>query len=138
MKLIKAWLCLLLFAASAHAATSVHDDAGRTVTVAEAPQKIVVLAPHAMELLYAAGGESRIVGRCSFCDYPKTVQQVDVVGDNRQMDLERVLRLQPDLVIAWRYGIPQWQLERLRRRGHCRFSKLIRFACLIFRAVLSD
>ena len=117
MRLRKIWFCLLLFAASAHAATSVQDDAGQTVVVSSPPQRIVVLAPHAMELLHAAGGENRIVGRCGFCDYPKTAQQVEVVGDNRQMDLERVLRLQPDLVIAWRYGIPQWQLERLRRRG---------------------
>ncbi len=118
MILRKLWFCLLLlFAVSAQAAVSVLDDAGQVVSVSAPPQKIVVLAPHAMELLHAAGGEQRIVGRCSFCDYPKPAQHTDIVGDNRHMDIERVLRLKPDMVIAWRYGIPQWQLARLQQSG---------------------
>lgn len=110
-------LLLLMSAVPTMAGVIVQDDAGQTVVLSKPARRIVTLAPHAMELVHAAGGGERIVGKGSFSDYPVTTRSIEVVGDNRQMDLERVLRLKPDLLIAWRYGVPQRQVEQLRQQG---------------------
>ena len=60
----------LLATVHAHAAVSVVDDAGETVTLAQPARRIVSLAPHVTELIYAAGGGERIVGTVSYSDYP--------------------------------------------------------------------
>jgi iron complex transport system substrate-binding protein len=105
------------WALPAHAAASaltVTDDTGASVTLAEPAQRIVSLAPHVTELLYAAGGGARIVGAVTYSDYPPQAQQIPRVGDNKALDLERIVALKPDLIVVWRHGNAQQQIERLR------------------------
>ncbi|MFX5476342.1 hypothetical protein ABTD55_20715, partial [Acinetobacter baumannii] len=54
----------------ARAAVSVVDDAGQTITLAQPARRIVSLAPHVTEMLFAAGGGERIVGTVNYSDYP--------------------------------------------------------------------
>ncbi|MEA5098301.1 MAG: cobalamin-binding protein [Burkholderiaceae bacterium] len=118
MNLSKRIMLLLPFVAThALAAISVSDDAGYVVTLQRPAQRIVTLAPHTMELVHAAGGSNRIVGKCSHSFYPPLARRIPEVSDNRQADVERVLALKPDLVVAWRYGVPQRQIEQLRQSG---------------------
>jgi len=98
------------------AAVSVVDDAGTTVTLARPAHRIVSLAPHATELLYAAGAGSRVVGVAAFSDYPPEARALPQIGDVRALDLERIVQLAPDLVVAWPYTAAG-QIDVLRQRG---------------------
>jgi iron complex transport system substrate-binding protein len=110
-------LLAALLTSTAHAAVSVIDDAGNTVTLAQPARRIVSLAPHVTELLYAAGGGDRIVGTVSYSDYPPQARDLPRVGDNKALDLERVAALKPDLIVVWRHGNAQKQTDRLRALG---------------------
>ncbi|MGH1507422.1 cobalamin-binding protein [Ralstonia solanacearum] len=108
---------LLAVAMPVQAALSVTDDSGATVTVPHPAQRVVSLAPHATELLFAAGGGARIVGTVTYSDYPSAARDIPRVGDNRAVDLERIAALKPDLVVVWRHGNAQTQTDRLRALG---------------------
>lgn len=110
-------LLLLCTCLPAYAALSVVDDSGQTVTLAQPARRIVSLAPHVTELLYAAGGGDRIVGTVSYSDYPPEARDLPRVGDNKALDLERIAALKPDLIVVWRHGNAQKQTDRLRALG---------------------
>lgn len=108
---------LWLSAAQAIAAITVQDDAGQTVTLPKPAQRVVTLAPHVTELVFAAGGGARIVGTVSYSDFPAAAKSIPLVGDNRQIDMERVLALKPDLIVVWLHGNAERQTEQLRALG---------------------
>ncbi|WP_454765595.1 cobalamin-binding protein [Cupriavidus campinensis] len=110
-------LMATLLPGAAHAAISVIDDAGETVTLAQPARRIVSLAPHVTELIYAAGGGDRIVGTVSYSDYPPQARDLPRIGDNKALDLERIAALKPDLIVVWRHGNAQKQTDRLRALG---------------------
>ena len=92
------------------------DDAGTTVTLAAPALRIVSLAPHATELLYAAGAGERVVGVLATSDWPPEVAGKPRVGDSRALDLERIVALAPDLVVTWPFAAPA-QVGPLVARG---------------------
>jgi iron complex transport system substrate-binding protein len=110
-------LAALLVAAQSHAAVTVRDDDGNSVTLQKPAQRIIALAPHVTELLFAAGGGERIVGAVSYSDYPEAARKIPNIGDNRQIDMERVLSLKPDLIVVWMHGSSERQIETLRQLG---------------------
>ena len=113
-----AGLVLLPMAATqARATVCVDDDAGREVCLDAPAQRIVALSPGVTELLYAAGAGERVVGAVSFSDYPPEAQALPRVGSYDRLDLEALLALEPDLVVAWQGGNPQEQLARLAKLG---------------------
>ncbi|UCE88212.1 MAG: cobalamin-binding protein, partial [Pseudomonadota bacterium] len=89
------------------------DDAGREVRLAQPARRIVSLAPHLTELLFAAGAGGQVVGIDAWSDYPPAARGLTVVGDAQRLDLEAVSALRPDLVVAWRSGGNRAQVERL-------------------------
>jgi iron complex transport system substrate-binding protein len=91
-------LAAWLFATHVHAALSVTDDSGATVTLDAPAQRVVSLAPHVTELLFAAGGGARVVGAVSYSDYPPQAKAIPRVGDNKALDLERIVAMKPDLI----------------------------------------
>ncbi len=105
-----------IFAAQAFATVTATDDAGNVVTLARPAQRIVSLAPHATELLFAAGAGARVVGVVAHSDWPREARALPGVGDANALDLERIVALMPDLVVAWPYTMPA-QLAALRARG---------------------
>lgn len=106
-----------LTALPAQAAVTATDDAGQAVTLAQPARRIVSLAPHVTELIYAAGGGDRIVGTVTYSDYPHEARDIPRVGDNKSLDLERIAALKPDLIVVWRHGNAQKQTDRLRALG---------------------
>jgi iron complex transport system substrate-binding protein len=110
-------LMLLALAAPSAAAVSVQDDSGTTVTLERPAQRIVSLAPHLTELLFAAGAGDRVVGVSAFADYPEAAKALPQVGDSAMLDLERVVALRPDLLVVWRDGNSPQQLARVARLG---------------------
>lgn len=94
---------------------TVTDDAGHRVTLTAPAQRIVSLAPHATELLYAAGAGSALVGVSQFSDYPPAARQVSSIGAASALDLEKIITLKPDLVVAWKSGSSAAQIATLRQ-----------------------
>ncbi|MFJ3057682.1 cobalamin-binding protein [Herbaspirillum sp. NPDC087042] len=111
------WLAALALAGPAQATVTVQDDLGNTVTLAQPARRIVSLAPHVTELLYAAGAGDRLVGVSNVSDYPREAAQLPSVGSFAALDLERILALKPDLIVAWHSGNKPAQLARLRQFG---------------------
>lgn len=108
---------LILLPAFSHAAIEVQDDAGHTLVLPQPARRIISMAPHVTELLFAAGGGDRIVGVMNFSDYPAAAKQLPLIGSNAQVDIERVLAARPDLVIVWQGGTAARQVDQLRRLG---------------------
>lgn len=110
-------LIALLAAAPALADVAVRDDAGRTVRLTQPARRIVSLAPHITENLFAIGAGSRIVGTVEFSNYPEEAKRIRQIGSYEKIDLEAVAALRPDLVIAWESGNIASQVARLRAIG---------------------
>jgi len=106
-------LVIFFIANRSYADVSVVDDAGRVVTLAAPAQRIISLAPHVTELLYAAGAGKYIVGAVSYSDYPAAAKELPRVGSYNAFDLEAIVALQPDLIVAWQSANPAAALEKL-------------------------
>lgn len=114
---LRLFLLACSITAHASAAISVRDDAGDTIVLQRPAQRVASLAPHVTELLFAAGGGERIVGTVSYSDYPAAARTIPRIGDNRQVDIERLMALKPDLLVVWRHNASSRQLEQLRQLG---------------------
>ena len=107
---------LLLTAAPGSALTLV-DMLGREVTLPALPRRIVSLVPSATELIFALGGEDRLVGRTDYCDYPPAVKSKPSVGGMIAPSLETLVALQPDLVLATTSGNRLDTFTKLKQLG---------------------
>jgi iron complex transport system substrate-binding protein len=87
------------------------------VTAAAERPRIVSLAPNLTEITYAAGAGPALVGTVEYSDYPEAARSLPRVGDGWRIDLEQVLALRPDIVLAWSSGTPAATIERLRATG---------------------
>ncbi len=101
----------------ARAEVRVIDDDGRAVVLQAPARRILSLAPHVTELLFAAGAGDRIVGTVEYSDFPEAARHIPRVGNNAQLDLERIVLLNPDLVVIWLSGNAQRQLDKLIQLG---------------------
>jgi iron complex transport system substrate-binding protein len=101
---------------SASAAVVAVDASGGQVTLAAPARRVISLAPHATELLFAAGAGDDVVGVLSPADWPPEAANRPRVGDSGAINLEGILALRPDLVVTWPYLAPA-QVERLRAMG---------------------
>jgi iron complex transport system substrate-binding protein len=95
----------------------VTDDTGQQLTLQAPARRIVSLAPHITETLFAAGAGAAVVGTSEYSDYPEAARAIPRVGGGGGLDLEAILALQPDLVIAWESGNPARQARRLQQLG---------------------
>lgn len=108
---------LLLSMGLARADISVTDDTGREVRLKNPASRIITLAPHAAETLFAAGGGARMVGTVDYSDYPEAARKLPRVGGYSRLDLEAIAALKPDLVIAWQSGNAAAQVDKVRALG---------------------
>jgi len=79
---------------------TVTDDAGRTVTIAQTPNRIVSLAPSITEDLFALGLGDKVVGVDSYSDYPPAALNITQVGGFSTPSVEKIVSLKPDIVFA--------------------------------------
>jgi iron complex transport system substrate-binding protein len=93
------------------------DDAGHQVILDHPARRIVTLAPHLAELVFAAGAGDRLVGVSRYTDAPAEAASRPVVGDAFALDFEAISKLQPDLVLAWGSGTSERAKARLRQLG---------------------
>ena len=94
-------LVLLLVALNSKSEVVARDDYGHQVRLPAAASRIVSLSPHLTELLYAAGAGARVVGAVEYSDFPAEARALPRVGSDAHINLESVLALRPDLVVAW-------------------------------------
>jgi iron complex transport system substrate-binding protein len=92
------------------------DARGTSIELVEPAKRIVSLAPHATEMLFAAGAGDRLVGVLAPADWPPEAARIARVGTAAGVDLERIVALRPDLAVVWPYLAPA-QIERLRAMG---------------------
>ncbi len=109
---------LSLVAVAAQAEVSVRDDIGNTVRLAQPAKRIVSLAPHMTETLFAAGAGERIVGTVDYSDYPEAAKKIQRVGGYSRLDLEAIAALKPDLIVGWQSGNAAAHLDKLKGLGY--------------------
>lgn len=108
-------LLLGVAAAAAPAAPlTLTDDSGATLRLAGPAKRIVALAPHVVENLYAIGAGDRLVAAVDYSDYPPEAKKLPRVGGYSRLDVEAIVAQRPDLVIGWQSGNSAAQLERLK------------------------
>lgn len=120
LRRLSGFVCALAWSAAAAtsaASLTVKDDLGNVVRLEHPARRIVSLSPHTTELLFAAGAGAYLVGVSNYSDYPEAARHIASVGRIGAVDVEKVLTLQPDLVVAWHSGNAASQLQTLRSFG---------------------
>ena len=113
-------LFLLLFAGLPRPgpADIVLSQAGGGELMLAAPaQRIVTLAPHLAEGVFAAGAGGRLLATVEYSEYPPAAALLPRIGDAFRLDIERIVSLQPDLVLAWDSGNPRPAVAQLAELG---------------------
>ena len=98
----------------------VTDQLGRLVQLGEVPQRIVSLAPSNTEILFALGLGDKVVGVTGYCDYPPEAQEKPSVGGFSTPNVEEVVALSPDLILAT--SIHEKSIPQLEDRGMTVFA----------------
>ena len=113
---------VIAFAVLGAVATGAHalqagDDRGVTISLGLPAERIVTLAPHLAEIAFAAGAGAKLAGVSSFSRHPAEAERLPVVASHGRVDIERLIALRPDLVLAWQSGNSPLQVDRLERLG---------------------
>lgn len=116
------WLIfVIVWAPFAHAdpaaEIAVRDDYGALLRLDAPAVRVVSLAPHLTELLFAAGAGSQVVGASAYSDYPQAAKVLPRVASAAGVDLEAVLALRPDLIVAWPQAATRRAIDRLEALG---------------------
>ncbi len=96
---------------------TVIDEIGRTVEVPTNPARLIGLSPSLTEILFGLGLGPRVVGATKWADSPPAALKLPRVGAYISPNLEQIVALAPDLVLANRQGNPPWVVEKLERAG---------------------
>jgi len=89
-----------------------------TSEVAREELRVVTLAPHLAELVYAAGAGASLVGVSAYSNYPAEVLGLPQIGDAFLIDQEQLLLLRPDILLVWKSGTAAHTVDALRERGY--------------------
>jgi iron complex transport system substrate-binding protein len=119
MSRLKVTLLLVLSFTSLglRAEVMVNDDLGNPVYLDQPASRIVSLAPHLTEIVFAAGAGDRLIGVVSYSDYPPEALNIPVIGSYNSINYEALVALQPDLVLVWNSGNGPELAERLEALG---------------------
>ncbi|MFM9113896.1 MAG: ABC transporter substrate-binding protein, partial [Polynucleobacter victoriensis] len=79
------------------------------------PQRIITVAPHLSEVVESAGGANRLISVSAYSNFPESVKKLPITSDARSIDLEKMKQLRPDLIIYWRGGTPESQIESIKK-----------------------
>jgi iron complex transport system substrate-binding protein len=105
----------LLLATTPSLAGTMADMLGRPVTVSGGPMRVVSLAPSLTEVVFALGRGDWLVGVTDFCDYPPEARSKPKIGGPMTPNLERIVQLRPELVLATADGNPRDAVAQLAR-----------------------
>ena len=116
LELYLTFLALSLYS-EAYCAIEVVDEDGNLIRLEKPAERIISLAPSVTELLFAIGAGSQVVGVIEYSDFPPEAKTLQVVGRFDLLDIEKILELEPDLIIGWKSGNPRTSIEQLKRLG---------------------
>ncbi len=85
--------------------------------LSEPKQRVISLSPANTELAYAAGLGDNLIAVSAYSDYPEQAKKLEQVSDWQGVNVERIIALKPDLILAWRGGNPQRPLDQLASFG---------------------
>lgn len=108
---------LLFFLAFSALGLEVVDDAGRVVHLPAPAHRVVSLTPANTEIVFALGAGEKLVGVTTYCDYPEEAKDKEKVGSVTEVDLEALVRLAPDLVLAGSLT-PRETVDRIAALGY--------------------
>ena len=117
---------LLLCAAPLGADVELQQPDGSSLILPAPAGRIITLSPHLTELAFAAGAGGQIVATVEYSNFPENAAGIPRVGDAFRLDLERIISLRPELVIAWQSGNPRQAIERMADFGIPAWSVEIR------------
>lgn len=92
----------------------IDDDLGRTLSFGTAPRRIISLVPSDTYSVVALGAGDRLVGRTTYCEHGLAAA---TVGGTKDVDVDAVLALEPDFVIANQEENARKPLEALAAQG---------------------
>ena len=107
----------LFFVLRVFAEVAVIDDVGQEVALTSPAMRVVSLAPNLTEILFFIGAGEQVVGVVEYSDFPPAARDLPVIGSHNRFDVEQILSLKPDLIVGWRSGNSQEDLDGLKRLG---------------------
>ena len=110
-------IVLLLSYTELVSALEVQDDVGNRVVLKKPATRIISLAPHVTEMLFAVGAGNKIIGAVDYSDYPEAAKALPRVGGYSRLDVERIVSLKPELIVAWQDGNGKAVIKRLKQLG---------------------
>jgi len=113
-KLLKIIFLSGIFISATVAEIKVVDDNGSDVVLNAPARRIISLAPHTTELLFTAGAEKRLIAVVDYSNYPQAAKKLPNVGSGHLLDIEKIISLEPDLIVGWKSGNQSAQLMKLR------------------------
>jgi iron complex transport system substrate-binding protein len=113
------WLVVLLLLLSASVLAEIHvvDDLGRDLKLQSPAQRVISLAPHLTEVVYAVGGGDQMIATVAWSDFPEEAKSLPILGSNNKINYEALLSFNPDLVLVWRSGNGESIIRRLDSLG---------------------
>ncbi|BBP43629.1 cobalamin-binding protein [Thiosulfativibrio zosterae] len=92
-------------------------------------ERIISLSPGTTELVASAGGLEKLVGVIEFSDFPAFAKSLPIVGNSSGLNIEKIIQLKPDLIVAWQGGNRLQDIEKLQS-----LSKQLDFKLMLFNA----
>ncbi len=96
----------------------VTDDTGQQLAFKQPVKRIVSTAPHLTEMLFTIGAGDLLVGAAEHSNYPDAARLIPRVGSHNKLNLEQIVALQPDLIVAWKTGNPDADVNQLIELGY--------------------
>src|SRR3989338_5311911 len=109
------FLCIFSFSLYASATYVAVDSDGQRIELKTPARKMVTLAPNLTEIAFAAGAGKYIIGVSAFSDFPLAAKKLPILSSYHDIDIESLLKLQPDLIIVWQAGNMVIGLDRLKQ-----------------------
>mgnify|MGYP000155973096 CR=1 FL=1 len=103
----------VLLSASVSAEIVIEDDIGRELVLSKPAQRVISLAPHLTEVVYAVGGGDQMVATVAWSDFPEEAKALPIIGSNNKINYEALLSYNPDLVLVWHSGNGDGIVRRL-------------------------
>ena len=96
---------------------TVIDFAGKLIELEKPAEKVIALSPHIVENIYSLGAQETLMGVVSYSDYPLSAKQLPRVGDFSNLNIEKIVEMTPDLIIAWGTGNSRSDIIKLQSLG---------------------
>lgn len=80
-------------------------------------ERVISLAPHLTEMMYSAGAGNQLVGTVNYSDYPSEAKKLAIIGGYSNLNYEKIISLNPDVVLYWQGGNQAQAIKRLQQLG---------------------